>query len=54
MTKDLARYHVTVPRRLLDKLAAAKAARSHARPNATDADILEEALDLLIATTMKK
>jgi len=45
---DLRRLHVTVPRRLLEKLEAARDARSHARPNASTAALLEEALDLLL------
>jgi 5-methylcytosine-specific restriction endonuclease McrA len=45
---DLRRLHPTVSRRLLDKVAAAKVALSHARPCATTEEVLEAALDLLL------
>jgi len=45
---DLRRLHLTVSRRLLDKVAAAKDALSHARPGASTEEVLEAALDLLL------
>jgi hypothetical protein len=53
-TAELSRVHVTVPRRLLEKLAAAKDALSHSNPNATDAEVLEVGLDLIIARHRKR
>jgi hypothetical protein len=49
LTAERSRLHVTVSRRFLAKLEAARDARSHARPDATVEDLLEEALDLLLA-----
>src|SRR5258705_7053974 len=46
LTPDLSRIHVTVSRRFLEKLAAARAALSHTLPIATNEAILEAALDL--------
>jgi 5-methylcytosine-specific restriction endonuclease McrA len=43
-----ARLHVTVSRRFLAKLDAARAALSHAKPGARVEDVLETALDLLL------
>jgi hypothetical protein len=43
-----------VSRRFLEKLEAAREARSHARPGATAEAILEEALDLLLAREEKR
>ncbi len=48
------RMHVTVTRRLLDKLAAARDALSHSKPGATDAEILETGLDLILAAAEKR
>jgi hypothetical protein len=53
-TAELSRVHVTVPRRLLEKLAAARDALSHSNPNASDAEILELGLDLIIARHRKR
>jgi hypothetical protein len=49
LTADLRRLHVTVSRRFLAKLDAARSALSHARPGATAEDILEAGLDLVLA-----
>jgi len=49
VTSELSRLHVTVSRRFLDKLEAARAALSHARPGATAEGILEAGLDLILA-----
>jgi hypothetical protein len=48
LTEDLSRLHVTVSRRFLDKLEAARAALSHARPGATIETILEAGLDVVL------
>jgi 5-methylcytosine-specific restriction endonuclease McrA len=47
-TPDLSRIHVTVSREVLRKLDAARDALSHSHPRASDAEILEAALDLLL------
>jgi len=49
LTADLRRLHVTVSRRFLEKLEAAKDALSHARPGADAEAILEAGLDLILA-----
>jgi hypothetical protein len=54
LTVDLARVHLTVPPRLLEKLAAARDALSHANPGATDAEVIEAALDALLAKAAKR
>ena len=54
LTADLRRLHVTVSRRFLEKVEAAKAARAHARPGASTEAVLEEALDLLLAREAKR
>jgi hypothetical protein len=48
LTADLRRLHVTVSRRLLDKIDAARDGLSHALRGATTEQVLEAALDLLI------
>jgi 5-methylcytosine-specific restriction endonuclease McrA len=48
LTADLRRLHVTVTRRLLSKIDAARDGLSHAIPGATTEQVLEEALDLLL------
>jgi hypothetical protein len=54
LTADLARLHVTVPRRLLSKLDRARDALSHSKPGASTAEILEAALDLLLDRDAKR
>lgn len=54
LTADLRRLHVTVSRRFLEKLEAARAALSHARPGAGAEEILEAGLDLLLAQQARK
>jgi hypothetical protein len=54
LTADLRRLHVTVSRRFLEKLEAARLALSHARPGASAEDILEAGLDLLLARDAKR
>jgi hypothetical protein len=51
---DRARLHITVSRRLLAKLEAAKAALSHSHPGAGSEEVLEAALDLLLAQRAKR
>jgi hypothetical protein len=46
--------HITVSRRLLAKLEAAKAALSHSHPGASSEEVLEAALDLLLAQRAKR
>jgi hypothetical protein len=53
-TAELSRVHVTVPRRLLEKLKTATDALSHSHPNASDAEVLEVGLDLIIARYLKR
>ncbi|HEY6910658.1 MAG TPA: HNH endonuclease [Myxococcales bacterium] len=48
LTAELSRLHVTVSRRFLDKLEAARAALSHAQHGADAASILEAGLDLVL------
>jgi hypothetical protein len=50
----LSRLHVTVSRRLLEKLDAAKDALAHACPGATAADVFERGLDLVLALHAKR
>lgn len=54
LTADLRRLHLTVSRRLLAKLEDARLALSHARPGASTSDVLEAALDLMLAQHAKR
>ncbi len=54
VTAELSRLHVTVSHRFLEKLEAARAALSHARPGATAEEILEAGLDLVLAQHAKR
>jgi len=54
LTAELTRIHVTVPRRLLAKLEAARAALSHSHPGAGMAEILEAGLDLVLDRQAKR
>ncbi len=54
LTADLRRFHVNVSRRFMEKLEAAHAALSHSRPNATNEEILEAGLDLVLAQQAKR
>jgi hypothetical protein len=54
LTADLRRLHVTVSQRVLDKLEAARAALSHARPGASTEEVIEAALDLLLEKRAKR
>jgi 5-methylcytosine-specific restriction endonuclease McrA len=51
---QLARLHVTVSRRLLEKLDAAKDALAHACPGANAAQVFERGLDLVLAQHAKR
>jgi hypothetical protein len=54
LNADQARFHVTVSRRFLEKLDAAKDALSHAKPGASAEEILEAGLDLLLDRQAKR
>ena len=54
LTADLRRLHVTVSRRFIEQLAAARAALSHSHPGASEGDILEAGLDLLLERHAKR
>jgi len=54
LTAELRRLHVTVSRRFLAKLAAARDALSHSHPGASSEAILEAGLDLLLAQSAKR
>jgi hypothetical protein len=54
LTADLNRFHVTVSRQFLQKLEAARAALSHSHPGASESEILEAGLDLLLERSAKR
>ena len=54
LTADLSRIHVTVSRRLLAKLAAAKDALSHSHPGASEETIIETGLDPILVNTIHR
>jgi hypothetical protein len=54
LTADLRRMHLTVSRRLLDKLARARDVLSHSHPGASEETILELGLDLVIQRHAKR
>jgi hypothetical protein len=54
LNAELSRLHVTVTRRLLGKLEAAKDALAHACPGGSAAEILERGLDLVLAQHAKR
>jgi HNH endonuclease len=53
-TAELSRLHITIPRTLMKKLAAARDALSQSHPGASDAEILEVAVDLLLERAAKR
>jgi hypothetical protein len=53
-TAALSRIHLTVSRRLLDKLSAARDALSHSHPGASEDEILEVGLDLILKLQAKR
>jgi 5-methylcytosine-specific restriction endonuclease McrA len=54
LTGDLFRMHLTVPKRLKEKLEAARDALSHSHPGATEEEVLEAGLDLLLERAAKR
>jgi hypothetical protein len=54
LTGDLSRLHVTVSRRFLEKLQAARDALSHSHPGASEEELLEAGLDLLLDKAAKR
>jgi hypothetical protein len=54
LTADLFRMHLTVPKRLNEKLEAARDALSHSHPGASEEEILEAGLDLLLERSAKR
>jgi hypothetical protein len=54
LTADLRRLHLTVSRRLLEKIEEARAALSHSHPDAGKEEILEAGLDLLLEHAAKR
>jgi hypothetical protein len=54
LTAEQFRIHVTVSRRFLEKLEAARAALSHRHPGGRDADVLEAGLDLILEKQAKR
>jgi hypothetical protein len=54
LTADLNRLHLTVSKTFMKKLDAVRDALSHAMPGATEAELLEAGLDLLLARAAKR
>jgi hypothetical protein len=54
LTAELRRYHITVSKRFLAKVAAARDALSHSHPGADTETVLEAALDILLAKHDRK
>ncbi len=54
LTAERSRLHVTVSRRFLAKLEKARDALSHSHPGASEEEILEAGLDLLLARDAKR
>jgi hypothetical protein len=54
VTAELRRLHITVRRAVLQKISAARDALSHSMPNATDDEIIEAGLDLILAQQAKR
>jgi hypothetical protein len=54
VTADLRRLHITVRRAVLQKISAARDALSHSMPSATDDEIIEAGLDLILAEHAKR
>jgi 5-methylcytosine-specific restriction endonuclease McrA len=54
LTADLRRLHVTVSKRFMEKLEAARDALSHSHPGADVETLLEEGLDLLLERAAKR
>ncbi len=54
LTAELRRLHITVSRRFVAKLEAARDALSHSHPGANMGELLEAALDLVLAQSAKR
>ncbi|MFL5413264.1 MAG: HNH endonuclease [Myxococcales bacterium] len=54
LSEALSRLHVTVSRRFLEKIEAARAALSHLRPGASTEHVLEAGLDLVLQHHAKR
>ncbi len=54
LTSTVSRIHVTVSRALVAKLKRARAGQSHVQPGATDEQVIDAALDLLLAQQEKR
>jgi hypothetical protein len=54
LTAELRRLHLTVSRRFLEKLEAARMALSHSHPGASGEELLEAGLDLLLERDAKR
>ena len=54
LTADLSRLHLTVSKRFLEKLEAARAALSHVRPDANAETVLEAGLDLILRAQQRR
>jgi hypothetical protein len=53
-TAELSRIHLTVPRQFLKKLEAARDALSHSHPGATEGQVIEVGLDLIVKRHAKR
>ncbi len=54
LTADLRRLHVTVSRKFMEKLDAARDALSHSHPGASMEEIFEAGLDLVLERSAKR
>jgi hypothetical protein len=54
LTSDLRRLHMTVSKQFLDKLETARKGQGHAQPGASAEQVLEAALDLLLAQQARR
>jgi hypothetical protein len=54
LTPNLQRLHMTESRQFLDKLDAARKGQGHAQPGASAEEVIEAALDLLLAQQVKR
>ena len=54
LTSTMSRLHLTVSRVFVGKLRKARAGQSHVQPGAEDEQVLEAALDLLLAQQEKR
>jgi hypothetical protein len=54
LTAELRRFHLTVSKKFLEKLSTARDALAHSMPGATEEEILEAGLDLVLAAHAKR